>query len=379
MLGQRTIEAAFSTTRCLLAGASVLAAALFTAPALADDDGRPVKIMIINMFGGTPFPFSEASAFTDNLKLTESIPVRGLSPDYPNVMCNSDDVCQMVAGEGHANVASSTMALILSNKFDLRRTYFLIAGIAGIDPHQGTTGSAAWARYLIDYGISWEIDAREIPGTAADPSTPAWPYGYLAIFPTDTTSQPWNSLPTIPTPYHSEVYQLNEALLQKVLALTSKVDLTVNDNATAQAYRGRYAEAKAKAPPSVIQCDTMAGDTWFHGIQLGERAAAWTTLWTGGKGTYCTTQQEDNATYMALTRGAITGLVDLNRVAVLRTASNFDRPYPGESAWHSLCGCGPEGGSGGFVPAISNLWTASAPFIKDVVAHWDKWKHGVPK
>jgi purine nucleoside permease len=59
---------------------------------------------------------------------------------------------------------------------------------------------------------------------------------------------------------------------------------------------------------------TTAGDTWYHGIYLGERAEAWTTLWTGGKGTYCTTQQEDNATYMALTRGAISGLVDLNRV-----------------------------------------------------------------
>jgi purine nucleoside permease len=174
------------------------------------------------------------------------------------------------------------------------------------------------------------------------------------------------------------MYQLNEALLQKILSLTSNVNLTVNDNPTAQAYRGHYAQAAAKAPPSVIQCDTTAGDTWYHGIYLGERAEAWTTLWTGGKGTYCTTQQEDNATYMALTRGAISGLVDLNRVAVLRTASNFDRPYPGESAWHSLCGCGPEGGSGGFVPAISNLWTASAPFIKDVVAHWNEWKRGVP-
>ena len=143
-----------------------------------------------------------------------------------------------------------------------------------------------------------------------------WPYGYLAIFPTDTTVQPWNSLPSIPTPYHSEMYQLNEALLQKILSLTSKVDLTVNDNPTASAYRGHYAEAKAKGPPRVIQCDTAAGDTWFHGIKLGERAAAWTALWTGGNGTYCTTQQEDNATYMALSRGAISGLVDLNRVAV---------------------------------------------------------------
>jgi len=379
MHSRRPFETVLSIIGYLLAGAGVLVAGLFAGPSYAEQNGRPVKIMIINMFGGGAFPSSEGSAFTANLRLTESIPVRGLSPDYPNILCNSDDVCQMVAGEGHANVAASTMALILSERFDLRRTYFLIAGIAGIDPHQGTTGSAAWARYLIDYGISWEIDAREIPGSAADPSFPVWPHGYLAIFPTDVTKQPWNSLPTIPTPYHSEMYQLNEALLQKVLALTGKVDLTVNDNATAKAYRARYAEAKAKAPPSVIQCDTMAGDTWYHGLKLGERAAAWTALWTNGNGTYCTTQQEDNATYLALTRGATSGLVDLDRVTVLRTASNFDRPYPGESAWHSLCGCGPEGGSGGFAPAVSNLWAASAPFIRDVVAHWDKWKHGVPK
>jgi purine nucleoside permease len=251
-------EAPFATTKYLLTGASILAG--FAAPAQADHGGRPVKIMIINMFGG-PAP-SEASAFTGNLHLTEAIPVRGLSPDYPNILCNSDDVCQMIAGEGHANVAASTMALTLSDKFDLRNTYFLIAGIAGIDPHQGTTGSAAWARYLVDYGISWEIDAREIPGTAADPSAPPWPYGYLAIFPTDTTTQPWNSLPSLPTPYHSEMYQLNEALLQKILSLTSNVDLTVNDTPAAQAYRGHYTEAKATAPitssaRSRIDCGTV--------------------------------------------------------------------------------------------------------------------------
>jgi hypothetical protein len=33
----------------------------------AAGDVRPVKVMIINMFGGTPFPLSEASAFTGNL------------------------------------------------------------------------------------------------------------------------------------------------------------------------------------------------------------------------------------------------------------------------------------------------------------------------
>src|SRR5437868_14865947 len=130
MHGQKIIETALSTTRCLLAGASVLVATLFTGPAFADDDGRPVKVMIINMFGGTPFPFSEASAFTAHLGLTESIPVRGLSPDYSNILCNSDEVCQMVARGCHATVAASAMAVILGQKFELRRLYFLLAGIA---------------------------------------------------------------------------------------------------------------------------------------------------------------------------------------------------------------------------------------------------------
>src|SRR5258708_6723884 len=166
----RMFETVLSITRHLLAGASFLVAALFAGPSFADDDARPLKVMIINMFGGAPFPFSEASAFTGNLGLTQSIPVRGLSPDYPHILVNSEDVGQTIAGEGHANVAASTMALILSNKFDLRHTYFLIAGIAGIDPHEWTTGSAASPPSLIAYHISLSSDAREIPGSAADPT-----------------------------------------------------------------------------------------------------------------------------------------------------------------------------------------------------------------
>jgi purine nucleoside permease len=67
---QNIFETVLSTTRYVLTGASVLAGAAFAGPAWADHDGRPVKIMIINMFGG-PAP-SEASAFTGNLNLTEA-------------------------------------------------------------------------------------------------------------------------------------------------------------------------------------------------------------------------------------------------------------------------------------------------------------------
>lgn len=128
---------------------------------------RALKVVTITMF--TP----EAELWIAPFQLKEEISVPGLSPDHPAIRCNTDDVCVITAGMGHANAAASTMALTLDPRFDLRRTYFLIAGIAGIDPAQGTTGSATWARYLVDVGIAHELDAREMPK--------AWKMGYLGI------------------------------------------------------------------------------------------------------------------------------------------------------------------------------------------------------
>jgi hypothetical protein len=66
---QNIFDTVLATTKYVLTGASILCGAIFAGPAWADHDARPVKIMIINMFGG-PAP-SEASAFTGNLHLTE--------------------------------------------------------------------------------------------------------------------------------------------------------------------------------------------------------------------------------------------------------------------------------------------------------------------
>ena len=315
-----------------------------------EHDRRAPKVMIVSMFG------PEGQVWIDKLGLSKQIAVPGLSSDYPTIHCNDDDVCQMTTGMGHANVAASTMALVFSHRFDLRRTWFLIAGIAGIDPGRGTTGTAAWARYLVDYGISWEIDASEKPAS--------WPSGYTGISTTGPDQKP--SLD-----YRTEVFQLDETLLQKALALSNAVVLA--DSNDAQNYRSLYPDAPANQPPRVTQCDTAAGDTWWHGHVLGERATAWTRLLTDGKGIYCTTQQEDNATLNALTRASQAGFVDLKRVAVLRTASNFDRPHPGQTAFESLSAT-----SGGFPIAIANLYNAGGPLVQDIVTRWHLWKSGVP-
>lgn len=61
------------------------------------------------------------------------------------------------------NAAASITALTFSPKFNLKKTYFLIAGIAGINPKIGTLGSVTFARYAVQVALQYEIDAREIP------------------------------------------------------------------------------------------------------------------------------------------------------------------------------------------------------------------------
>jgi purine nucleoside permease len=312
-----------------------------------------VKVLVINLFG------LEAAPWIAALKPTRDIAVPGLSSDYPVVKCNAKSVCQMTTAMGHANAAASVMAVLLSGRFDLRQTYFLIAGIAGIDPALGTLGSAAWARYVVDAGIAHEIDARELP---AD-----WSDGYFGVM----TNGP-DDVPKFA--YQTEVFQLNDALLRQALVLSHGAMLKDADDL--RAYRQHYREAAARQAPSVIQCDTLSGDTWWSGRRLGEHARHWTKLLTNGKGVYCTTQQEDNAVLNALTRGSAAKLVDLQRVADLRSGADFDRPYPGQTAVATLLDQRRLGDSA--TVAAGNLVRAGMPLVNTIVAHWDQWQHGAP-
>jgi purine nucleoside permease len=352
------------TTRWLASALTGAAAALLfgcaaadTLPASSDSaesfGPRPQiapKVLIISMF------VPEAQVWWEPLKLTREIKVSGLSADNQLVRCNADSVCQVTTGMGHTNAATSITALVFSGKFDLSRTYFLVAGIAGIDPHVSTIGSATWARYLVDFGIAHEIDAREMSS--------GWPSGYFGIGAKDPDSKPTFE-------YRTEVFKLNERLLQKALSLSASAPLIDNDKA--RAYRAQYLEPAARTRPSVLQCDTAAGDTYWHGKYLGETATRWVSVVTDGQGKYCTTQQEDNATYEALKRGSQAGLLDLQRVAVLRTASNFDRPHPRQTAYDSLAA-----DSGGFPLATANLVIAGRPLVDAIVGNWPVWRAGVP-
>ncbi|KAH9895623.1 purine nucleoside permease-domain-containing protein [Cubamyces lactineus] len=161
--------------------------------------------------------------------------------------------------------------------------------------------------------------------------------------------------------YGTEVFEVNEDLRQFAIQMAKTGKLF--DDAQSRQYRVNYASnpafAAGAAPPSVVACDTATSDVFWTGNLLGEAFENTTKLFTNGTATYCTTQQEDNGTLEALMRGALSGgLVDFSRIIIMRTASDFDRPFPGQSAATNLFLMSP-----GFDISIQNIPAAGVPIV----------------
>lgn len=289
------------------------------------------KVMIVSMVSVHPFPAlarpglanqvqfdAEANAWPDQLARAGlgnihgvSVRVPGLFPLYPEVRCVDDGtICQVTAGMGEINAAASISALVTSTAFDLSRTYWLLAGIAGVSPEHGTLGSVAFARYSVQVALQYEIDAREIPSD--------FPTGYLAI----GTTQP-DEYPTMA--YGTEVIELNMRLRDLGYELARNADLQDSDAATA--HRARYLPDKdrftaATQKPGVIRCDVATSDVYYTGELLSEAFGNTTATWTNGTGVYCMTASEDSAALSVLVRWSIEGVVDFGRVMVMRSGES---------------------------------------------------------
>ena len=335
----------------LSARTAVLAAStlslLVSVPAFAQDSARLVpKVMVITMFGEEAKPWLEGEKFTQKIKLP------GLSAEYPEIDCTAEGLCHMTTAMGFANAASSTAAMALSDKLDLSHTYFLIAGIAGVDPKHGTLGSAHWAKYAIDASLSHRVDIREAPeGWSTDF------FGLGAAKPGEKAK--WAA--------GTEVFELNGKLAE--YALTTTKDVALLDSDDAKAYRKHYTQEAAIGAPKVTICDTASADTYWHGAKLGEAVSDWAKLMTDGKAEYCTSQMEDNATLTALKRAADAGKLDFSRIAVLRTSSNFDRQGKDQTAIESL-----GAKSGGFPLATANAYRVGKAYADSIIDKWDAWE-----
>lgn len=319
-----------------------------------------VKVVVVTMFEIGKDSGDQAAEFQlwrERQKLDTRFPFAHHHDLYFNPKTG---VLGMVTGIGTAKSSSAVMALGLDPRFDLTHAYWLVAGIAGFDPEDASIGSAAWAEYLVDADLAYEIDAREIPV--------GWTTGYFAR----GTKQPYDTAKPEPA---GEVFQLNPKLTEWAYQLTRNVALP--DSEVLQRRRALYTGyPNAQKPPFVLKGDNLAGMTYWHGKLLNDWANQWTRYWTSGKGNFVSSAMEDTGTYQSLTYLNQGGKVDQNRVMVLRTASNYTMQPPGVSAVDNLLM--DHGGYAGLDASAEAAYRVGSKVVNELVGHWDVYRDKTP-
>jgi purine nucleoside permease len=332
---------------------SLLILALSATALPAADLIRP-KVIVVATFevgadtGDKP---GEFQYWVEREKLTNTMIVPGL--DHP-VRFNDQGVYGVVSGTT-VRCGLQIMALCLDPRFDLSQTYWLINGIAGVSPHVGTEGSAAWARHVIDGDIAYEIDTAEAPKD--------WPYGIMALGNKTPLTPPvipdWAPKPM--------AWTLNPALVEWAYGLTK--DIALYDDEAAKAHRALYVGFPAAlAAPRVFIGDSFASCRYWHGARMQRWADDWTKLYTAGKGSAAMTNMEDHGLANALTRLAALKRVDFQRVLFLRTGSNFSMPPAGQTAAESMVA-----EYAGMIPSLEAAWRVGSPVVHALVKDWAKY------
>jgi len=286
--------------------------------------------------------------------LTETLSVPGVPlPVHTNA---EHTVLGMISGETLINASASTIAIGLDPQFDLTHAYFIINGIAGVDPEDASIGSAAWANFVVG-DVMGEIDIREAPA--------GWPYG---LFPAGSAHP--NS--TIVRPGFN-AFSLNSKLVAWAFEQTRSLKLP--DDSATQAFRAAYTGyPNAQRPPFVLVGDDFASDHYWYGTNLTRFANDFVKLHTSGKGNFVMAEMEDSGIVNALARLDHIHRVDINRVLVLRTASNYSMQAPGTTALAAFTSPYPGGGE----LAYESAWLCGSTVLHAILSHWDIAFEGNP-
>ena len=354
---------------CSLARRLVFALALpaLSSGHLSDPAAAPavaairIKVVIVTMFergedtGDTP---GEFQLWVEREHLDRIVP---LPAGYHHLRLNKDGVIGMVTGVGTAKAAASVMAVGLDPRFDFSKAYWIVAGIGGGDPADVSVGSAVWVDHVVDGDLAFEIDARQIPAT--------WPTGYVPLRKATPYETPADDS-------YGEMYTLNPSLVRWAFHLTQDVSLADSD--ALRKSRARFAGfPNAMKAPFVTRGDTLSASTFWHGSKLDDWANAWTRYYTKGKGNYMVAAMEDSATMQALTFLSQAGRVDLERVLVLRTVSNYDREPPGVPVADSLQEM-VSGNYSAYIPALEAAQIVADKVVRDLVEHWGERESNIP-
>ena len=325
-------------------------------------DARPVKIVVVTMFeigNDTGDRAGEFQLWKERRDLTEVLPFHGWRDLHydPN-----DGLLVMVTGIGTARSAAAVMALGMDDRFDLSKAYWLIVGIAGIDPEDAPVGSAVWSEYLVDGDLGHHIDSREIPED--------WPFGYFPRY----TMGPFD--PNKPEPT-GELYQLNPGLTDWAFELTK--DIEIPDDPSVRKERALYTEhPKAQGKPIVLKGDHITALTFWHGKLLNDWANRLVSYWTDGKGNMVTSAMEDTGSYLSLSWLNKIGRVDKQRVMVLRTGSNYTMQPPTRTAAENLLKETKGYKYAGLEVAVEAGYRVGSRVVDEIIDNWQIYEANVP-
>ena len=323
----------------------------------ADPEVIRPKVVVVTMFDpgdGTGRQPGELSFWIEREHLDRIIP---LPAARHNVHANADgSVIAILTGVGNTNAAAAIMALGLDPRFDLRQSYWLVAGIAGIDPADGSLGCAVWADWVVDGNLAHEVDAREIP---AD-----WPTGFFPL----GKNRPYE-LPRATADFAAEnVYPLEPGLVRWAYTLTRDTPLADSDKMRRR--RAKYSgQTNAQRPPFVLIGANLASSTYWTGRFMNQWANAWVRYYTDGQANYVTTAMEDAGTLRAPANLCRAGRVDARRALVLRTASDFDMPWPGTTAVEALQG-DEDGLYPAYLPSLEAAYLVGSRVVHALIADW---------
>jgi purine nucleoside permease len=326
----------------------------------------PVRVVIVTMFeigadtGDRP---GEFQYWVERLPLSQTIP---FPQGYRNLRYNAEkQVLGICTGMGTARSAASIMALGMDPRFDLSHVYWLVAGIAGIDPQDGSAGSAAWAEWLVDGDLAHEIDSREMPKE--------WSTGYLPLRRTKPYEEP------VQENDFTVAMHLNPDLVKWAYTLTKESKL--DDSEMLRKMRSVYRDyPEAQKPPRVMMGDHIAAMTFWHGKYLNDWANDWVRYWTKGKGNFVTSAMEDTGTGQSLQWLSAAGKADFNRYLVLRTASNYTMQPSGVTAAQNLTNGGKEVGERytAYIPALEAAYRIGNTVVDQLISNWAVYKDTIP-
>jgi purine nucleoside permease len=168
---------------------------------------------------------------------------------------------------------------------------------------------------------------------------------------------------------------LNPALVDWAFGLTK--DIKLEDTPAIRERRQQFAPEAAKRPPFVLRGGNLSASTFWHGKLMSEWAHDWVTYQTDGKSTYAVCGMEDTGTLQSLTWLAKAGKVDINRVLVLRTASNYDQQREGATAAESL-GETKIRQYSAYMPSLDSAYRVGHVVVDSLVSNWSDTRDHLP-